>query len=70
MGEAMKDSLVRLHTIEHPLVMILATILVTIGFSQLKKKKNNKAVFKTLIIYYGIALLLVFSRLPWQQWFD
>lgn len=70
MGEAMKDSLVRLHTIEHPLVMILATILVTIGFSKLKKKKDNKAVFKTLIIYYGIALLLVFSRLPWQQWFN
>lgn len=70
MGEAMKDSLIRLHTIEHPLVMILATILVTVGFSKHKKKERAEAKFKTLIIYYGIALVLVLSRLPWEQWFD
>ncbi len=70
MGEAMKDSIVRLHTIEHPLVVILATVLITIGFSKHKNKENAKSKFKTLTIYYGIALLLILSRLPWQQWFD
>lgn len=70
MGEAMKDSLVRLHTIEHPLVMILATILITIGFSKHKNKEKAKAKFRTLIFYYGFGLILVLSRLPWQQWFD
>lgn len=41
MAAAMKDSLVRLQTVEHPLVMIIATILITIGFSKHKKKKNR-----------------------------
>ena len=70
MGAAMKDSLVRLHIIEHPLVMILATIIITVGFSKHKNKEKDSAKFKTLIIFYGITLLLVLSRLPWQQWFD
>lgn len=70
MAAAMKDGLVRLHAVEHPLVMILATILITIGFSKHKKKEKSVAKFKTLVIYYGIALVLILSRLPWQQWFD
>lgn len=70
MAIAMKDSLVRLHAVEHPLVVILATILITIGFSKHKKKEKSVTKFKTLVIYYGIALVLILSRLPWQQWFD
>ena len=70
MAAAMKDSLVRLHTIEHPIVMILATVLVTIGFSKHKKKEKPASKFKTIGIYYGIALLLILSKMPWQQWFD
>lgn len=70
MGAAMKDSLVRLHVIEHPLVMIIATILITIGFSKHKKIEKSSRKFKTVAIYYGIALVLILSRLPWQQWFN
>ena len=70
MGAAMKDSLTRLLTIEHPLLMILAIILITIGFSKHKKKQKATAKFKTLAIYYGIALILMLSRIPWEQWFE
>ena len=69
MGAAMKDSLTRLLTIEHPLLMILAIILITIGFSKHKKKQKATTKFKTLAIYYGIALILMLSRIPWEQWF-
>lgn len=70
MGEAMKDSKIRLLAVEHPLVMIIAIVLITIGFSKHKKKEKALEKFKTIAVYYGIALILVLSRLPWEQWFD
>ncbi|HIP48342.1 MAG TPA: hypothetical protein EYG92_05180 [Lutibacter sp.] len=70
MGAAMKDSLTRLITVEHPLMMIIAIVLVTIGFSKHKKKESASDKFKTISIYYGIALLFVLTRIPWTQWFE
>ncbi len=69
MGNSMKDVVVRLFVIEHPLMMILAIILITIGFSKHKKKTSDKDKFKTIGIYYGIALLFVLSKIPWSHWF-
>ncbi len=69
MGEAMKDSNVRLLAVEHPLMMILAIVLITIGFSKHKKKTTSPEKFKTLLIFYGLALVVILSRIPWSQWF-
>lgn len=68
-GEAMKVSEARLLALEHPLTMIIAIVLITIGWSKHKKKTENNAKFKTFAIFYGIALLLVLSRIPWNNWF-
>jgi len=70
MGEAMKNSELRKILIEHPLVGIIAITLITIGFSKHKKKTTDIAKFKTIAVFYGIALLLVLSRIPWSQWFS
>jgi len=69
MGATMKDSGLRLYIIEHPLMMVLAVILITIGFSKHKKQKDDKGKFKTIAIFYGLALLFVLSRIPWSHWF-
>lgn len=69
MGESMKDGATRLLAVEHPIMMILAIVLITIGFSKHKKKTTDKAKFKTIAMFYGIALLLVLLRIPWQTWF-
>jgi len=68
MGEVMKDATLRLYAVEHPLMMILAIVLITIGWSKHKKKTTDKAKFKTIAIFYGIALVFVLSRIPWNQW--
>ncbi len=68
MGEAMKDAQLRLYAVEHPLMMILAIVLITMGWSKHKKKTTDKAKFKTIAIFYGIGLLFVLSRIPWGQW--
>ena len=67
-GEVMKDAASRFVVIEHPIMMILAIILITIGWSKHKKKTEDKAKFKTFAIFYGIALVLVLSRIPWDIW--
>lgn len=62
------DSSNRLLAVEHPITMIVAIILITIGWSKHKKKVEDVAKFKTFAIFYGLALLLVLSRIPWNNW--
>lgn len=69
MAEVMKDSLQRLFVVEHPLVMLIAVVLITIGFSKHKKKETASAKFKTIAVFYTIALVLILGRIPWTQWF-
>ena len=69
MGAVMKDSISRLFVMEHPLIMIIAVVLITIGYSKHKKKLLSHKKFKTLAIFYTIALVLILSRIPWSQWF-
>ena len=63
------DSVTRLLAVEHPLMMIIAIILITIGYSKHKKKTTDESKFKTIAIFYGLALVMVLSRIPWSQWF-
>jgi len=70
MGEVMKNSDLRKILVEHPLVGIIAITLITIGFSKHKKKATSNGKFKTIAIFYTIALLLILSRIPWAQWFS
>lgn len=69
MGEVMKNSNLRLYLVEHPLVMIIAIILITIGYSKHKKKLSSTKKFRTIAIFYALALILVLSRIPWSAWF-
>ncbi|AXT52164.1 hypothetical protein D1818_15450 [Aquimarina sp. BL5] len=69
MGEIMKDPLLRLYNVEHPTVMILTVVFITIGYSKHKKKLTSTPKFKMLAIFYTIAWLLMLSRIPWTNWF-
>ncbi len=64
----MSDKAVRLIAVEHPITMVIAIVLVTIGWSKHKKKTEDAAKFKTFVIFYGLALLLILSRIPWSNW--
>ncbi len=68
MGGVMKDAVQRLYLVEHPLVNIIAVVLITIGYSKHKKKLTSKPKFKTIAIFYLIALVLFLSRIPWNIW--
>ncbi|AWX44257.1 hypothetical protein HME9304_01257 [Flagellimonas maritima] len=64
------NSAARLLALEHPLINIIAIVLITIGWSSHKKKLESKAKFKTITIFYGLGLLLILSQIPWAQWFN
>jgi Na+/H+-dicarboxylate symporter len=62
------DASNRLLAVEHPVMMILAIVFITIGWSKHKKKTEDAAKFKTFAIFYGIALLLILAKIPWSNW--
>jgi len=70
MGAAMKDSTLRLYVVEHPLTNIIAIALITIGWSKHKKTEEDTKKFKSIGVFYVIALLLLLSRIPWSQWLN
>lgn len=70
MGAAMKDGYIRLLTVEHPILMLTAITLITVGYSKHKKQTEDRKKYFTLALFYGLAFLLILIRLPWQNWFD
>ncbi|MDT0685371.1 hypothetical protein [Autumnicola psychrophila] len=69
MGEVMGNSSLRLYLVEHPLMMIIALALITIGYSKHKKKLTSRPKFKVLAIFYTLGLLVILTRIPWDAWF-
>jgi len=67
-GRVMKEKSLRLLVVEHPVMMILAIVFITIGWSKHKKKTTDSAKFQTFAIFYGIGLLLMLSKIPWNNW--
>jgi hypothetical protein len=65
----MKNDSLRKLAVEHPITMIIAVALVTIGYSKHKKKLVSRPKFKMLAVFYSIALALVLYMIPWNLWF-
>ncbi|WP_274474153.1 hypothetical protein [Mangrovimonas aestuarii] len=69
MGEVMKNADLRNKIVEHPLTMIIAITLITMGYSKHKKKLTSASKFKMIAIFYTLALILVLAKIPWNVWF-
>jgi len=65
----MSNAEARLTSMEHPLVNIIAIVLITIGWSKHKKTEASDAKFKSFVVFYTLGLLLILSRIPWSLWF-
>lgn len=64
----MKNSELRLVLVEHPLINIIAIVLITVGWSKHKKEESSNGKFKKIGIFYALGLLLILSRIPWSNW--
>jgi hypothetical protein len=65
----LKNAALRLTSLEHPLLNIVAIALITIGWSRHKKASTSEAKFKAISFFYSIGLVLILIRLPWALWF-
>ena len=68
MGGVMKDAQTRLFLVEHPFTNILAIALITIGWSVQKQQSDPSKKFLRIALLYGLGLLLLMSRIPWDTW--
>ncbi len=65
MGEAAN----RFVTVEHPLMMIIAVALITIGKVKAKKTADNRGGSKIIFTYFMAAFILITLITPWDKLF-
>jgi len=62
---SMTNKLLRFFLVEHISLMILAVILITIGYVKSDRAVDELKKYKLVLIYYSIALLLILISIPW-----
>lgn len=65
-GTLMGDTALRFKYVEHPITMFLGAVLITIGNAKSKRQEAAKNKAKTVVIWFGIGLLLIALRFPWE----
>ena len=65
MGEAAN----RFITVEHPLMMLIGVILITVGKVKAKKIEDVAKANKTIFAYFIVAFVLIALRTPWDKLF-
>ena len=68
MGELMSSEALRMKNIEHPMLMVIAIALLTIGYSKQKAIRTSASKFKVLSITYSLALIAMLAMIPWSNW--
>jgi membrane protein DedA with SNARE-associated domain len=61
----MKDAVYRFYGMEHLAGMLIAVVLITIGYSKSKRAETVAAKFKPVKIFYLIGLIIILASIPW-----
>lgn len=61
----MKDPVSRFFSIEHTTGMLIAIVLVHLGYSYSKKDIPDSLKHKRTLLYFGLALLIILISIPW-----
>ncbi|HMK25407.1 MAG TPA: hypothetical protein VK483_05195 [Chitinophagaceae bacterium] len=65
MSVVMKNSVLRFFAIEHTTGMLIAIILIHLGYSYGKKPVPDPQKHKRILLYFGLALLIILISIPW-----
>lgn len=64
-GSSMQSSVLRFFLVEHIALMLIAVVLITVGYVKAKKAVTAAARHRSILIYYAISLLLILVSIPW-----
>ncbi|WP_346237459.1 hypothetical protein ABDK00_000070 [Niabella insulamsoli] len=56
---------IRFFGMEHGLMMLIAIGVITVGSAKAKRKRTDAEKFKTIAIWFSVALLIIFISIPW-----
>ncbi|WP_018127742.1 hypothetical protein [Balneola vulgaris] len=62
---AIQNEIYRFYTVEHMSMMIIAIIIITLGFSLAKRTTEGTAKFRKTALFYTLGLLIILSSIPW-----
>lgn len=63
---AVHERTIRFFGMEHIAMMLTGITIITIGSFKAKRKATDKDKFKTMAIWFTIALLIILSSVPWS----
>jgi hypothetical protein len=61
----MKDKFYRFFWVEHPVGMLIATVLITIGRGVVKKQISDPVKYKRAFWLFLLALVIILATIPW-----
>jgi hypothetical protein len=64
-GNVMKNPGLRFFAVEHTIGMLVAIILIHMGYSYSKKSVADSQKHKRVLLLYGLALLIILISIPW-----
>lgn len=63
--DATVKSVHRFFGMEHITMMLLAIVLITIGYSKAKRAASDKLKFKNMAVFFLVGLVLILGSIPW-----
>ncbi len=61
----MANASLRFFDVEHPLLMILGILLITLGRKKAEKQEDPSIKHKLILRYYLLGLIIIFIGIPW-----
>jgi len=66
-NSTMDDATTRFYAVEHPAMMLLAIVFAHIGRAVSKKGATDVIKFRRGLIWFGLSLICMLVRMPWQN---
>ena len=66
----MKNPELRKKLVEHPAMMILSVVFITIGYSKAKRATNGRDRAKKIAIFYGLGLLITIFAMSYMGYWS
>lgn len=63
--DTMSDSVLRFFAVEHISTMLIAIVLITLGYSRMKRGSSDGAKYKAVFWFYLFGFILLMAGMPW-----